>query len=75
MNIAGVLPTGLVCLATAAYSQEITWPQELSGDDGARVLIYQLSATRPQLEHDYSARQQGARRTQNYQRQGAARRR
>jgi len=30
-------------------------------------------AVRPQLERDYSARQQGARRTQNYQRQAAPR--
>ena len=36
---------------------------------------YQQSATRPQLERDYSARQQGAQRTQNYQRQGRQRRR
>ena len=45
MKIAGVLLAGLVCLATAAYSQEITWPQELIGDEGAAVLIYQ-----PQVE-------------------------
>jgi hypothetical protein len=32
-------------------------------------------AVRPQLERDFSARQQGTRRTQNYQRQGAGRRR
>jgi hypothetical protein len=31
------------------------------------------SATRPQLERDYSARQRGAQRTQNYQRQAAPR--
>jgi len=31
---------------------------------------YQQSATRPQLERDYSARQQGAQRSQYYQRQG-----
>lgn len=36
---------------------------------------YPQSATRPQLERDYSARQQGAQRTQNFQRQGGARRR
>ncbi len=35
---------------------------------------YQQSATRPQLERDYRARQQGAQRTQNYQRQSAQRR-
>jgi hypothetical protein len=35
---------------------------------------YQQSATRPQLERDYSARQQGAQRTQNYQRQSTQRR-
>jgi hypothetical protein len=36
---------------------------------------YQQSAARPQLERDYSARQHGAQRTQNYQRQGGQRRR
>jgi len=33
------------------------------------------SATRPQLERDYNARQQGAQRSQNFQRQGGRRRR
>jgi len=32
-------------------------------------------ATRPQLERDYGARQQGAQRSHNYNRQGGARRR
>jgi hypothetical protein len=45
MRIAGLLLAGLLGLATMAQSQEITWPQELSGDDGAVVLIYQ-----PQIE-------------------------
>jgi len=35
----------------------------------------QHSATRPQLERDYNARQQGAQRSQNYQRQSSRRRR
>jgi hypothetical protein len=36
---------------------------------------HQQPATRPQLEHDYNARQQGAQRSQNFQRQGGGRRR
>ena len=45
MRIAGLLPAVLIGLATMAHSQEITWPQELSGDDGGVILIYQ-----PQVE-------------------------
>ena len=45
MKIAGLLPAVLIGLATMAHSQEITWPQELSGDEGGVVLIYQ-----PQVE-------------------------
>jgi hypothetical protein len=36
---------------------------------------YPQPATRPQLERDYGARQQGAQRSQNFQRQGGGRRR
>ncbi|MBT4520541.1 MAG: carbohydrate-binding family V/XII [Halieaceae bacterium] len=43
------------------------WPSSSGGSYGG--------ATRPQLERDYSARQQGVQRTQNFQRQGGRRRR
>ncbi len=169
MKFSALLLAGLIGFTSVANSQDIGWPQELRGDDGSVVLIYQpqvevftgnsfearaavliktaasgkvpvfedveesgyervvntpflivkdgqthyiytdlnraaisnqgasrqyrspgsyasnqrasysgfsgsySSATRPQLERDYSARQQAARRTQNYQRQGGRR--
>ena len=35
----------LIVAASAAHTQEITWPQELTADDGSVILIYQ-----PQVE-------------------------
>ena len=40
-----VLTMGMIVAVSAAQAQEISWPQELTGDDGAVVLIYQ-----PQVE-------------------------
>lgn len=48
-------------------------PSNLDRSSGNNVASGQQSATRPQLERDYSARQHGAQRTQNYQRQGGGR--
>jgi len=45
MKVYGILITACIGLATTAHSQEISWPQELRGDDGAVILIYQ-----PQVE-------------------------
>ncbi len=45
MKNSGVLIAGLIVLATSAHGQDISWPQELSGNDGAVLLIYQ-----PQVE-------------------------
>jgi len=45
MKISGIMLAGLISLSTVAYSQEISWPQELHGADGAVLLIYQ-----PQVE-------------------------
>ncbi len=45
MKNSGILIAGLIVLATSAHAQDISWPQELSRDDGAVLLIYQ-----PQVE-------------------------
>ncbi len=45
MKNSGVLIAGLIVLATSAHAQDISWPQELSSDNGAVLLIYQ-----PQVE-------------------------
>ncbi len=45
MKYSALLLAGLVGFTSAAHSQDIGWPQELRGDDGSVVLIYQ-----PQVE-------------------------
>lgn len=45
MRILQTLVAILICQAGAAYAQDASWPQELSGVDGGTVLIYQ-----PQVE-------------------------
>ena len=45
MRVLTIILAALVAVSTAANSQETSWPQELTGDDGTVVLIYQ-----PQVE-------------------------
>ena len=46
MKLRRVLIAALIILAPAVQAQEISWPQELQGEDGSVVLIYQ-----PQVEN------------------------
>ena len=53
-----------------------TRPSQMPATQPSRTFdSRQHSATRPQLERDFNARQQGAQRSQNYQRQSSRRRR
>ena len=45
MRVLATILAALFAVSTAANSQETSWPQELTGDDGTVVLIYQ-----PQVE-------------------------
>ncbi len=45
MRLYAVLLSGLIGYSSAAQSQEISWPQELTGENGDVVIIYQ-----PQVE-------------------------
>jgi len=52
-----------------------TRPSQPSARPSQGFDAYSRPATRPQLERDFNARQQGAQRSQNYQRQSRQRRR
>jgi hypothetical protein len=41
MKISGLVLAALMCVANAAHSQDITWPQELTSNSGTVVVIYQ----------------------------------
>ncbi len=71
-------------LDRASGSRDVARPSQPSYSGGVNTRPQQRpsnsgggygGAARPQLERDFSARQQGAQRTQNFQRQGGARRR